>query len=85
MEVPRTEPEPTTQKTPEAAVSDEHGSHDPRGLPGMGVMGTGAGHHLFTLDKPAPIVAGFQSGVFPGSQIINHARPLSDTKFRPLE
>ena len=36
-------------------TSDEHGSPYPHGFAGMGVMGMGAGHLIFTLTKPIPV------------------------------
>jgi len=38
--------------------SDAHGYGDPCGFTGMGVMGAGAGHQIFTRDVPIPVWAG---------------------------
>ena len=40
------------------SVSDGHGSEDPRGSMGMGIMGMGVGDYIFTHTKPIPIAVG---------------------------
>jgi hypothetical protein len=49
---------PSTAFCGSVVISDVHGSEDPRGSMGMGIMGMGVGDYIFTHTKPIPIAAG---------------------------